>query len=141
MKLRVFTAITAMAVLAIGVFAQSREDRSNTRSSKWVISAKAGGVNYIEGNVTVLRQNGRSGMLLKGDEVEIGDKVSTGANAKAEILLNPGSFARIGENTDFEFTDTSLENMGIKLHRGTLILEVLAANEFRGKCPDSFKVY
>jgi hypothetical protein len=63
---------------------------------RYIVSARAGGVNYVEGTVAVIRKSGRSGLLLKGDTLEVGDRVSTGANGKAEILLNPGSFLRLG---------------------------------------------
>ncbi|MCV5132938.1 FecR family protein, partial [Escherichia coli] len=68
---------------------------------KWMISARAGGVNYVEGDVAVVRSNARSGRLLKGDMVEIGDRVSTGTSGKAEILMNPGSYIRLAGNSAF----------------------------------------
>jgi hypothetical protein len=67
----------------------------------YVISAKAGGVNFVEGKVAVARKNAKSGLLLKGDSVEIGERVLTGENGKAEILLNPGSFLRLDKKLRF----------------------------------------
>lgn len=109
-----------------------REDRRtvSAASSLYVISAKAGAVNYVEGKVTVARQEGRSGYLLKGDELEIGDRVSTGAGGKAEILLNPGSFVRLAENSVFEFASTSLEDLQLKLGSGSAMFEVITDDEF-----------
>ena len=97
----------------------------------YVISAKAGGVNYVEGKVAVVREQGKSGYLLKGDRVEVGDKVSTGADGKAEILLNPGSFARLAGNSEFEFQTTALDDLKLKLTSGSAILEVYADDEFK----------
>ncbi|MGI8786458.1 MAG: FecR family protein [Pyrinomonadaceae bacterium] len=111
-------------------FAQETRRTVSEASSMYVVSAKAGGVNYVEGTVSVVRKKGTSGYLLKGDNLEIGDKVSTGADGKAEILLNPGSFARLGANTDFEFTTTSLEDLQLKLKRGSAMFEVITANDF-----------
>jgi hypothetical protein len=131
--LRIFALSVVGLMLTAGAFAQSeREKRAvNAASSIYVISAKAGGVNYVEGKVAVMRAEAKSGYLLKGDELEIGDKVSTGTDGKAEILLNPGSYIRLGENTDFEFVTTALENLKVKVNRGTAIFEVIADDEFR----------
>jgi hypothetical protein len=126
-------ALTALCLLlGIGVFAQQEDERrlTNAASSIYVISAKAGGVNFVTGKVAVDRKDGKSGYLIKGDELEVGDKVSTGADGKAEILLNPGSYVRLGQNTEFEFVTTSLENLQVKINKGSAIFEVIADNEF-----------
>jgi hypothetical protein len=81
--------------------------------------------------VRVARQNGSSGLLVKGDALQIGDKVSTGADGIAEILLNPGSYVRLGGNSTFSFKTTSLEELQIELTSGSAILEVFAAKEFQ----------
>jgi hypothetical protein len=67
---------------------------------------------------------------LKSDRIEIGDKVSTGADGKAEILLNPGSYIRLAPNSEFEFLTTSLDDLRLKLIRGSAILEVFADKEY-----------
>lgn len=114
----------------ISAIAQNATLRS-AAGDKYLISAKAGGVSYVEGDVRTLREVGKSGMLLKGDTVEVGDKVITGTDGRAEILLNPGSYARLGENSEFEFITTDLEDLKLKVNRGSAILEVYAANDFR----------
>jgi hypothetical protein len=112
------------------VFAQS--DRVvSAAGDTYVISAKAGGVNFIEGTVSILRKDGKSGLLLKSDTIEVGDKVTTGADGKAEILLNPGSFVRLGANVEFEFQSTDLDNLKLKLSAGSAIFEVYADEEFK----------
>ena len=124
--------LIAVLFSAATAFAQQREDQRtvSAASSLYVISAKAGAVNYVEGKVSVARQAGKSGYLLKGDELEIGDRVSTGAGGKAEILLNPGSFVRLAENSVFEFASTSLEDLQLKLGGGSAMFEVITDNEF-----------
>jgi hypothetical protein len=97
---------------------------------KYLISAKAGGVNFVEGMVTVVANDGSQGRLTKGDRLEAGDVVTTGANGKAEILLNPGSYARLGSNSTFEFKSTSLDELEINLSRGSAIFEVFASKDF-----------
>jgi hypothetical protein len=111
---------------------EQQEDRRmvSAASSLYVISAEAGAVNYVEGKVSVMRKEGKSGYLLKGDELKIGDVVSTGAGGKAEILLNPGSFVRLAENSVFEFVSTSLEDLQLKLNGGSAMFEVITDHEF-----------
>lgn len=110
------------------VFAQSERNASAV-SQLYVISAKAGGVNFAQGKVAVARNNSTSGYLVKGDRLEIGEKVSTGAEGRAEILLNPGSFVRLGENTEFEFVSTSLDDLKMKLSSGSAVFELIAADD------------
>lgn len=115
-----------------GVLTNAQNDTlSAAAGDRYVISAKAGGVNFVEGTVTVARKNGRGGLLLKGDTLEIGDRVSTGADGKAEILLNPGSYLRLGGNSAFEFKTTSLDDLQVKVDSGSAILEVFAAEQFK----------
>ncbi len=122
------------AFLSLSVnFADAQTDRqaaAGAVADKYVISARAGGVNYVEGSVTVVRKDGTSGLLLRRDEIRIGDKVSTGPDGKAEVLLNPGSYMRIGANTKFEFKTTALENLQIRMDSGSAIFEVFASAEF-----------
>lgn len=98
---------------------------------KWVITAEAGGVNHVEGGVSVIRTAGKSGLLLKGDTIRVGDQVTTDSDGRAEILLNPGSYARVAGNSEFEFKTTELEDLQLKLTRGSAIFEVFATNDFR----------
>lgn len=125
-----FLSLTAVVVL-LSAFAFAQDSRVLSAAGDiYVISAKAGGVNFIEGKVSIARKLGKSGLLLKGDNVEIGDKVSTGVDGKAEILLNPGSYVRLFNNSSLEFVSTDLDNLQIKLNGGSAIFEVFADKEF-----------
>ena len=124
----VAVSFTTMAFV-FSAFGQNNSIAS-AAGDKYVISAKAGGVNYVEGTVSIAKNQGRSGILLKGDKLEIGDRVSTGADGKAEILLNPGSFLRLGGNSVFEFKTTSLDDLQIDLSSGSAMFEVFAAQDF-----------
>jgi hypothetical protein len=128
--------LSAVAIAVLGLLFSSvvfsQDDKMvSAANGMYVISAKAGGVNFIEGKVSIARKAGKSGLLLITDTVEIGDKVSTGADGKAEILLNPGSFVRLGSNAEFEFQSTELDNLKLKLSAGSAIFEVYADNEFK----------
>lgn len=127
----IFSVVLVAISLNALAFAQEETRRTvSDAANLYVVSAKAGGVNYIEGKVTVTRKFGKSGYLLKGETLEIGDRVSTSADGKAEILLNPGSFVRLAENSSFEFSTTSLEDLQLKLNRGSAMFEVITDNNF-----------
>ncbi|CAN5829180.1 hypothetical protein BH20ACI4_BH20ACI4_02500 [soil metagenome] len=131
MKRKIFSFLT---IGVISIFMSSAAIAQNERNASavsdlYVISAKAGGVNYTQGKVAVSKKT-RNGYLLKGDRLEIGEKISTGTDGRVEILLNPGSFVRLGENTDFEFVSTSLDDLKVKLTRGSAMFELIADDEF-----------
>jgi len=126
-----FLTISLFVLLFCAVGQSQNATLSAAAGDRYVISAKAGGVSFVEGTVTVARKGGRNGLLLKGDELQIGDRVATAADGRAEILLNPGSFLRLGGNSQFEFKTTSLDDLQLKLDRGSAILEVFAAEEFQ----------
>ena len=122
----------ALAALSFVVAASAQNETiSSAAGDKYVISATAGGVNFTEGTVGVVRKAGKSGLLLRGDKLEIGDSVSTGADGKVEILLNPGSYLRLGGNSAFAFKSTSLDALQITLDSGSAIFEVFATEDFR----------
>lgn len=102
-------------------FAQSRE--------KFVISAKAGGINAITGDATV-NSRGDSGweQLMITDDLNSGDRVKTAYDGRVEILLNPGSYLRLGGNSEVELLDNSLANLEVRLLRGTAIVEATGAD-------------
>jgi FecR-like protein len=97
---------------------------------KFVISARAGGVNAVTGRAT-MRPHGNSEwrQLTIKEDLETGDIVRTGLDGRVEMLLNPGSYVRIGENSEFELADNSLENLEVRLIRGTAIVEVTGADD------------
>lgn len=97
---------------------------------KFVISAHAGGINAVTGRAA-LRTHGSGDwqQLTSKEDLETGDVVSTGLDGRVEMLLNPGSYLRIGENSEIELTDNSLENLDIRLVRGTAIVEVTGADD------------
>ena len=121
-----------MSVLAIlvSLSASFQGYSQSTVSQKYLITAKAGGVNLVEGGATINRSGGRTGILVKGDEVQIGERVTTGADGRVEILMNPGSYIRLGANSEFEFTSTDLDDVRLKFYKGNAILEVFGTDGF-----------
>jgi len=118
------------AVVALFACAALCIAQSTPVSDKFIISAKAGGVNAVFGDVTVEREDGRTGRLLKGDEVQIGERVTTGKDGKAEVLMNPGSYVRLGPSSSFSFLSTDLDSVQLKMYSGSAIIEVLGTEGF-----------
>ena len=103
-------------------FAQNRE--------KFVISAKAGGINAITGQADV-HPRGESDwqQLSITDDLDAGDRVRTANDGRIEILLNPGSYLRVGGDSEVELLNNSLENLEVRLLRGTAIVEATGADD------------
>lgn len=103
---------------------QRQQQQQSRVSDLYVVSAKAGGVNYVAGKVYVKRGGSeRAQTLAKKDELNDLDRVLTGETGKVEILLNPGSFLRLAENSEIEFTDVSNDDLKLSLKRGSALIE------------------
>jgi hypothetical protein len=123
--------VSALSLATVSsIFAQENRERRNVSSQTeqvYVISAKAGGVSYATGAVRVDRMaTKKRHILAKGDEINDGDIISVGETGNAEILLNPGSFLRLAENTDIQFADTNLESLLLKMKNGSALIEASA---------------
>jgi hypothetical protein len=96
---------------------------------KFVISAKAGGINAVTGEASV-HSKGESDWqrLMITDDLQAGDRVRTAYDGRVEILLNPGSYLRVGGDSEVELSDNSLSNLEVKLLRGTAIVEATGAD-------------
>ena len=107
---------------SIGSFAQNRE--------KFVISAKAGGINAITGEASVHARGETDWQQLSiTDDLDAGDRVRTAFDGRVEILLNPGSYLRLGGDSEVELSNNSLENLEVRLLRGTAIVEATGADD------------
>lgn len=86
-----------------------------------VISAKSGLVHYIEGDVSV---DGKPVSDKTGTFAEIkkdGDLTTT--LGRAEVLLTPGVFLRVGEQSAVCMRNTSLDDTRVEMLSGEAILE------------------
>ena len=126
---KALSALAATSFVAALVLALPLTSNSQNRE-KFVISAKAGGVNAVTGRAS-MRSHGNTEwqQLTIKEDLEAGDTVKTGLDGRVEMLLNPGSYLRVGENSEFELADNSLENLEVRLVRGTAIVEVTGADD------------
>jgi len=102
-------AASAYALSGFGLYAQS------------VISAHSGVLHYFEGEVTVQGQvpHNKTGTFadIKQNEVlqtEVG---------RAEVLLTPGAFLRVGENSSIRMTSNKLDDTQIAFEKGSAIVD------------------
>lgn len=111
--------VVAFAILCVAWNAQGQAGRDAR-----LISARAGGVNHVAGGVGVKSQGAAAWTTLTTEQnLDSGDVVRTGADGRVEVLLNPGSYLRIGENAEFELADASLDNLRVKLLKGSAVVE------------------
>lgn len=97
--------------------------RAQTREANF-ISARAGGVNFVSGKVEVRRSGETAWQKLTAkDDLDDGDVLKTGADGRAEALLNPGSYVRLAENSQLTLTSASLDELRLKLTEGSAIIE------------------
>jgi len=80
---------------------------------QFIISAKAGLVNAVEGAANVRVQ----------EQVPAGSPIQTSSTGRVEILLNPGSFLRLGENSLVVLDSVALTNIAVRVLSGSAIIE------------------
>src|ERR1041384_7408979 len=114
-SLKIAISLAALLTFTLIAQAQNRE--------RFGISAKAGGVNAVSGHVMVKREGQSPQLLTSHDDLVSGDIVRTGFGSQAEILLNPGTYCRLAENTEFVLVDSTLQNLLVRLNRGSVIIE------------------
>lgn len=131
----VLTVLTTL-VVAASLSAQNRNQASKPLPrgdmSDYVVSAKAGVVNIVEGEASVIRAHlfAVPEMLISGDELQPGDSVKTGADGRAEILLNPGCYLRLGNSSQFVFFFDGFTSNKVKLLSGSAVLEASAIDGY-----------
>ncbi len=85
-------------------------------------TATPGTLNYVEGQASMGDQQLDS-KSVGSAELRNGEVLSTG-NGKAEILLTPGVYLRVGSNSSVKMVSNSLTNTQVALNRGEAMLEV-----------------
>jgi hypothetical protein len=105
------TILTGICAVAVSSFAQT-----------YTVSAKPGAVNYIQGEVSingdpVWTSNLKSTFLNASDVIQV-------KNGKAEVLLAPGAFLRLGEDSQVRMVKPSLIETQIEAVSGESMVEV-----------------
>jgi hypothetical protein len=84
--------------------------------------AVPGTLNYVEGAVSIGSQTLNS-KSIGSAELETGQSLRT-ETGKAELLLTPGVFLRVGNNSSVKMMSSSLTDTEVGLNRGHAIIEV-----------------
>ena len=85
-------------------------------------SAVPGTLNYVEGQASIGTEALNSKSI--GSAQLQADQSLTTENGKAEVLLTPGVFLRVGSNSSVKMISPSLTNTDIDLEQGHAIVEV-----------------
>jgi hypothetical protein len=91
-------------------------------ATQFLVSTKAGLVNYVQGTATV----------KPATTVRAGEVIHTGPGGAVEILLNPGSYLRMGENSRVVLDRVELYDIAARILEGSMIVE---ANGFSKELP------
>jgi hypothetical protein len=111
---------------------QEKEELPWHMKNQHLVFARAGVVNIVEDGVVYKRGEADWTRLAAGDELQDGDVVSTGAESRAEILLNHDSYLRLSGDTEIVLSDTSPGKVKVGLVKGAVILDALAFSRKRG---------
>jgi len=84
--------------------------------------AVPGTLNYVEGKVSIGSQNVDSSAIGTA-QVRMGESLTTRVG-KAEVLLTPGVFLRVGDNSSVKMIATSITNTEVAVDRGHAMIEV-----------------
>jgi hypothetical protein len=85
-------------------------------------NARPGTINYVEGQAT-LNGQALTSQSAANAEISGGQTLST-TNGKVEVLLTPGVFLRIGENSAVTMVSPNLTKTEVQLDRGRAEVEV-----------------
>lgn len=116
------TVWNTVTVLLASVAIASAQTSGTPGSENSPAPAGPGTVNYVEGEVLL---NGQS---LSRDSVgsatlHAGETLATG-NGYVELLLTPGTFLRVGHNSEVQLPEAGLAGAQVELERGSAMLEV-----------------
>ena len=118
------------AVVLVGVAAVVSAQAQNREQH--VISARAGGVNFVAGDCRVQRAGETDWRTLTAkDDLGVGDILKTGAGGQVEVLLNPGTYLRLAENSEFALMNDALDSLRLKLAKGSAVVEATGFSELQ----------
>ena len=86
-----------------------------------IVSARAGLIHYVEGQV-LLNEQPVVAKASQFSEVREGEYLRTG-EGRCEVLLTPGIFLRLGENSQIQMTSSRLSDVRFKLLAGSAEVE------------------
>jgi hypothetical protein len=114
---RTLIALAGLGLLGVPAFGAEIPNGTGTANP-----AEPGAVNYIEG-AAFLDGRPLSNQNVGAADLNAGEELTTNAG-KAEILLTPGIFLRVGSNSAVKMISPDLANTQVELDRGRAAIEV-----------------
>ncbi|HZU25474.1 MAG TPA: hypothetical protein VFA04_08120 [Bryobacteraceae bacterium] len=115
MKWQSLKRLLPIATVAIGMAAGGSVWAANT-------TARPGTINYVEGQV-LLDGQPLGARSIGSAELDSGQVLDT-RQGKAEVLLTPGVFLRVGDNSEIRMQNPGLTQTSVAVTRGEALLEV-----------------
>jgi len=109
----------AVALLSAPIWADSNyRNPANSQTNP----GRPGTLNYVEGQATI---NGQpvDRNAIGSAELQAGQTLAT-QNGRAEILLTPGVFLRLGNNSSVQMISPDLANIELRVDKGRALIEV-----------------
>ncbi len=112
--------LLTLATLVVPTTAQEKEEQIEN------IPAILSGLraNVVEGNVVYIRETAKYD-LEPNAEFKQADTVRTGANGRAELLLQPGNLLRVGSETEFRLVDDRYDRLKFLVNQGSIVFELV----------------
>jgi len=132
-RLLVSALILALAGSIMGQSQEPEGPRDDTVIAEG-FRVEGGLLNLSDGDVACLCNGVPIRKVQTGRAFKNGDVVRIGEEGRAEILLDPGYYLRLANNSQARLMDLSPGNLKIKLERGSAILEI-AVNDL----PDLYR--
>ncbi|MGH9529877.1 MAG: FecR domain-containing protein [Terriglobales bacterium] len=110
--LKAFASLFLAAILSVPAFADAA--RAN--------SALPGTLNYVEGQASIGSEVLNS-KAVGSSELQSGQSLTT-ENGKAEVLLTPGVFLRVGANSSVKMDSPSITDTELTVNKGHAMVEV-----------------
>jgi len=119
-----YTKVIAITIISIVLNSAPTNGQRHESLMGFMIGLRA---NAVKGDVVYQREHGKFA-LESGLELDEGDFIRSGANAYAELLLDPGNYLRIGSETECQIFSEQPDKMRLKLNRGSISFEILSSD-------------
>lgn len=103
---------------------------AGSAAAQFVISARSGLIHYIEGDV-LLEDKAVVQKLGEYPEMKVGQHLRT-ETGRAEVLLTPGAFLRLSENSEIVLTSNALTDTKVDVVKGSVLLEASEISKEHG---------
>lgn len=100
------------------------EEETQSKSTRFVVSARPGAVNFVETGVEFSRPPKDWEPLTEKSHFETGDKLRTSAHTFTEVTMLPDISLRVDGESEILFEQLSNESISLKLLQGSAILDV-----------------